>query len=73
MKRFVKWATDKRWAVVTALVLDAPAMVKFVVDWQEGHGGQLNWVTLLPGLAGFVIQRRVWAKATVEASQEPPS
>jgi len=66
LKKFTTWATQKRWAVVVSIVASIPSIVLFLQQWATDHGGNWNVVVLIPALAGFIIQRKVWSQHSVD-------
>ena len=66
LKKFTTWATEQRWAVVVAVVASIPSIVLFAQQQVAGNGGRWDVVTLLPAVAGFIIQRKVWSQHSVD-------
>lgn len=70
IKRFTDWATKQRWAVVVSIVAALPSIVLFVQQQVADNGGKWDLVTLIPAVAGFIIQRRVWSQRSVAELKE---
>lgn len=74
MRKLIDYITGQRWAVfvttVTALLVNLPAIVEAVQGQIDDAGGKVEPLSLLVFLAGFVIQRKVWAARTVASSDQ---
>lgn len=66
IKRFTTWATEQRWAVVVSIIAALPSLILFVQQQVADNGGRWDLLTLIPAVAGFIIQRRVWSQRSVD-------
>lgn len=74
MRRLIDYITGQRWAVfvttLTTVLLNLPAIVEAVQGQIDDAGGKVEPLSLLVFVAGFVIQRKVWAASTVASTSE---